>query len=99
MKNGRGMKDWYVVPPGVVAGEAALRSLFAKTFEAVLRRPPKAPRPGAKRRAPGGQRAKPRWARELHPRRFDSRPASRSRRRMAAKPRTAPRSSERFGRT
>mgnify|MGYP001442405731 CR=1 FL=1 len=41
MRNGKGMKDWYVIPTAVTARESTLASLLADAFEHIRRLPPK----------------------------------------------------------
>ena len=48
MRNGKGMKDWFVVPTSVAQSEAKLKALLATALQFVSALPPKA----AKKRAP-----------------------------------------------
>jgi hypothetical protein len=45
MRNGRGMKDWFVIPPAVAASPKRLAALFAAALPLVSTLPPKAKKP------------------------------------------------------
>jgi hypothetical protein len=45
MGTGKGMKDWYQIPPAVVADDDRLADLLASAIEEVARLPPKEPKP------------------------------------------------------
>ncbi|MFN0063820.1 MAG: TfoX/Sxy family protein [Myxococcaceae bacterium] len=50
MRTGKGMKDWWLIPPEVVKSDAKLTQLMAETFAQVVKLPPKKPKPKAPRK-------------------------------------------------
>jgi hypothetical protein len=46
---GKGMKDWWLIPPDVVEDETRLTALLHSAFEDVRKLPPKEKRPSARR--------------------------------------------------